>query len=140
MNPVISVILSTTIACGSIGCVANQPKELPPQVVKFEQIGEPISDAALVAIQDQIRSRMIDPDSTKFSKVVAADVHFDNGVQQVSVCGSYNSKNRYGGYAGAKLFYYVDDLGLFLQDESAPISQRQRFLLGAKQYCQGKNL
>lgn len=63
--------------------------------------------ASVAAAKKIISSRLIDPDSAKFTFLPAKTAKAHDGSATQIVCGSYNAKNRMGGYVGSKSFAYV---------------------------------
>lgn len=60
-----------------------------------------------LAARKIIKSRLIDPYSVKFDAIVERRGLDHVGKVTNLVCGTYNAKNRFGGYVGAKQFVYV---------------------------------
>ncbi|RWR50638.1 hypothetical protein EOW65_06710 [Sinirhodobacter ferrireducens] len=54
-----------------------------------------LTETETARMEDAIRSQLRDPDSAKFSDIVA-----DGNSAMITVCGNVNSKNGYGGYTG----------------------------------------
>lgn len=88
----------------------------------------PLLGVALVAAQKAqptllerakriLAARLIDPSSLQIdpAKVVRVDI---NGRPETLLCGSYNAKNRFGGYAGPKAFVFEPAVnhGIFTLD------------------------
>lgn len=57
--------------------------------------------------QKIIKERLFDPYSVRFENTAARAGVDRAGKPERLVCGSYNAKNRYGAYIGAKRFVYV---------------------------------
>lgn len=59
-----------------------------------------LTETLIAKAENAIRSIMFDPDSAKFSEVIAAKLESGYGA-----CGMVNAKNRMGGYTGSQMFY-----------------------------------
>jgi len=75
-----------------------------------------MSDSLENAAMSAVREMMKDPESARFSDVLAVT----NSKQITSICGQVNAKNSYGGYAGAKSFVYYKNKAFLLLEESLP--------------------
>lgn len=64
-----------------------------------------ISGSTLATVRNAVRERMKDPTSVRFGQYKA--LRLTNNEDQsstIAVCGKYNAKNSYGGYAGEQMF------------------------------------
>lgn len=65
----------------------------------------------------KIRRELNDPDSAIFESVTISPLTRSG----VAVCGSVNAKNRMGGYAGFRDFFYTRQDGLAIEPEELPL-------------------
>lgn len=91
------------------------------------QIAAAPRDPAVVAAEGAVRGGLVDPASAKFT-----------GVQRKggAVCGFVNARNAEGGYAGSKLFVYVEATGetkVLTQPEDEPAGKAA--LAAYQQHC-----
>ena len=90
MKPLFVLVVGTLVAgCGGAGPSAESP-------------GQPLtlSSGQISKIQAGVRVRLKDPDSARFSRIVAG--RMANG--RVIACGQVNAKNSFGGYTGMSPF------------------------------------
>ena len=116
-------MLSSVLLVG--GC-ASPP--IPPEVISTADYGPPPSDAHQQIIRKRFDRILIDPTSplyefdtprkgyTKPSSMFGTSLTFG-----WRVCGTINSKNRFGGYTGRSPFFVLfrgDDIVTFISGES----------------------
>jgi hypothetical protein len=69
-----------------------------------------ISASEVSRVQDIVKSRLRDPGSATFSNISAQNRVLTDGKTQTIICGLVNSKNGFGGYAGATAFSVFKDI------------------------------
>jgi hypothetical protein len=84
-----------------------------------------ISASDVSRVQDLVKSKLRDPGSATFSNISAQNRILSDGKTQTIICGLVNSKNGFGGYAGASAFSVFQDkegkLSLGAIDESSQL-------------------
>lgn len=85
--------IALVAAIAVAGCVSVSSKK--PMQLSGKQVAQ---------IHDQVRYRMIDPNSTMFRNIRSYDAILSDGKSYQYVCGEVNSKNRMGGYTGFGAF------------------------------------
>jgi hypothetical protein len=81
-----------------------------------------LSATDIFRVEEVVKTKLRDPGSAQFSKVSAQKRVFSDGRTDTVICGLVNSKNGFGGYAGATAFSVFRDkagkLSLGAIDES----------------------
>ncbi len=67
-----------------------------------------LSPGIEAAAEKAVNQNLKDPDSSKFSNLVA----YQKDPHMIAVCGFVNAKNSYGGYVGATPFFAYVDVGV----------------------------
>lgn len=95
---------TTAAICLALACGASTAQEWPPGCERIKDVKK--LHACRVKLQtdqlrEQVRRSLRDPYSAVFSN---EDLYRVDDPPSFALCGSVNSKNAYGGYAGASLF------------------------------------
>lgn len=102
------------VLVGSTGCVSIASTEAAK-----------ISASDVSRVQEIVKSKLRDPESARFSNISAQNRLYSDGSTQTVICGLVNSKNGFGGYAGATAFSVFQDkegkLSLGVIDESSEL-------------------
>jgi hypothetical protein len=91
--------------------------------------GAAADEAAFTKAKASIIKKLKDPDSARFQDLRMAGIDW--------VCGSVNAKNQFGGYAGAKPFYYDvrGDMGFVPQGTDVTTDPLDSMAMGYGKYC-----
>lgn len=88
-----------------------------------------------MAVKQQLR----DPDSAVFGSMNIYSDRKLNGYYTPAVCGSVNSKNGFGGYAGEKAFVFIVPLTAVMIEGSTDRKQAELFVKTYNELCAGKH-
>lgn len=106
-------VMFSQVPCpGSVEMLSSggpEPAPVPPKVT------HPVTAEQEEQAKQTIAKRVKDPQSLMVRNLVA--VEYGKSPEKLSVCGEYNSKNSFGGYAGFSGFVYMNGV-VFLEESS----------------------
>lgn len=86
-------------------------------------------------ITEHFSTRLIDPYSAKFTFEAPIKQYFKNGKQLGwGVCGTFNAKNRFGGYVGAENFWTFISNGKVLKSHTEILARAYCRILHEEQF------
>ena len=93
-------------------------------------------DPDIAAAKKDVEQALLDPNSVQYDGLFKAETG--------AVCGTYNAKNKYGGYSGRKAFVYYRDSEYYISAHDKETTSHISSLCGAdkgaiKAYAEARN-